>query len=213
MKFHYKMLDEREKELTKKGTTRTKIKLFDPSFFAKLTTEFPGQKQSYYNYVKEFTTDLDVFSLEKIFIPIYTTFQVGWPMIDKHWSLMVVDMKNHKMYHYDPYKFSGNTKETEEDKSHRIRRELCCNALNMWFKDEAEHKEKIYEYIRCEEPDAYPKQDKRCDSGLFTILYADFLVDKAGDIPKAKLPRFEDDMIKFFRKRIAADILRGVIEN
>lgn len=206
------MLNEREQDLCNKDKTRPRSIFLSSYFVSYLLDESEGKGwTSVYTYenVKRWTRKKgDVFEAHWIYFPVNTE--------NKHWTLLVLDMHKKEVHYYDSLEVVN-----------KDRRKLCYETILRWLKDEAKEKHHIKDYdisvwkqgwlrdeaIEEDQTDDYdkpvihecPKQDNGYDCGVFTMMYADFLTDN--------LPLdFEQKDMPHFRKKIAADILRGSLQ-
>jgi sentrin-specific protease 1 len=113
-----------------------------------------------YNYlnVKRWTKKIDIFSLDKIFVPINIT--------NTHWTIAVVFMQSKEIKYYDSMHGNGSK---------------YTSSLLKWIKDDAADKkgDKDYDisvWKTSNVPEA-PLQHNGYDCGVFTIVCADYLLD------------------------------------
>jgi len=143
-----------------------------------------------YNYAnaKRWTKKFNVFSKDKIFIPVNIS--------NTHWTIIVVFIKLKEIHYYDSMGGSG------------INRYL--KHILHWLKDESKEKynnEYIInnnEWKLIDQEDDVPQQRNGFDCGMFTILCADFLSD---NIPLNN--SYDQNEISSYRKKVCASILRG----
>lgn len=128
-----------------------------------------------------------LFDLQRIFIPIH----VG----KSHWTLLRIDIPGKRIEYFDS--ISGSDKQLMKYSA----------VVKRWISDEAKHKYNMENYDLSDwvqvAPPA-PQQRNGVDCGVFVTMFAHYLVD---DLPLD----FTQDDIPFFRRKLAADILRGYV--
>ena len=134
--------------------------------------------------VKNVTSGIDIFTFNKVFIPTNVS--------NCHWLLIVIDIQLKSINVYDS--LSMQTKKyTDVAKNWLVREARKLDKKNF---DEDE-------WIVNKNQGHVPKQGKNhTECGVFTIMCADFLSD---NLPLT----YTLQEMPFFRKKIAADILRG----
>lgn len=130
-----------------------------------------------YNYqrVSRWTKSLDIFTLDKIIIPIHRGF---------HWTLFVVNIKQKQLEYYDS--FGGKNEECFT----RIKRYLVDKHQELHQKplDLSDWREII--------PNDIPKQTNGYDCGVFTCQFADYCAqDKKFDFKQSDMPNIRKKMI------------------
>ena len=137
-----------------------------------------------YNYdnVKRWTLKFDVFEKDKLFFPIN--------ILNRHWTCAVVFVNKKLICYYDSMGDSGDE---------------YCNALRKWLVDEAFNKKgQVLEPEKwiIKKTTGVPRQTNDYDCGVFSIICMDFLSDDL-------LLQYSQRDMKYFRSKIANDILRG----
>jgi sentrin-specific protease 1 len=199
------MLDEREQHLRLHNPRRRQVVFVDTLFLARLlneggsvdasTKDVPTPQYCYDKVSTWFINErekrkksIDIFSVDRIFIPVNTN--------NNHWALIVLHMHRKEMRYYDSMTGSHG-------RGHHVK-----DMLKRWMVDEAEAKKGTSDFVEADKWDikfeTCPKQTNGRDCGVFTIMYADFLVDHLPLIFR------QDDIVKF-RQKITADILRGYL--
>jgi sentrin-specific protease 1 len=190
------MLDAREKNLRLHNPQRPEVLFFDSFFVEKLLNEKeedPTKKNQYQyeNVSKWFVKEkiqkhIDVFAVERIFIPVNTD--------NMHWTLLVLHMQRKEMCYYDS--MTGSQE----------RGNYLKDMLKRWMVDEAQSNKGKSDFVEadkwCIKFEQCPQQSNGKDCGVFTMMFADFLVDNLA-------LDFKQCDIVHFREKIAADILRG----
>ena len=187
------MLKERDEALCAANPARPASWFFNSFFFAKLF----GDKSGKYNYsnVRRWSKKFDVFQMDKVVFPImFQMDKVVFPInINKtHWSLLCIYVQMKRIVYHDSLNWSGRK---------------YLEAARQWIVDEAKDKKGIANYdvsdweLIDREPHV-PQQMNGADCGVFVILCADFLSENL------YLDYTQED-IEFYRRKIAADILRG----
>jgi sentrin-specific protease 1 len=179
--FYMSMLKERDVAFCTADPQQRASWFFNSFFFAKLL----GNDGSYtYANVNRWSKKFDVFAMNKVYFPVNIS--------NTHWTLLVIYVQQKRIHYYDSMSGSG--------------RRYLEGALR-WLVDEALYKKSIRDYdvsdwtLVDREPHV-PQQINGFDCGVFTIMCADFLSDT--------LPlNYSQEDVSFFRRKIAADILRG----
>lgn len=130
-----------------------------------------------YNYqrVARWTKSLDIFTLDKIIIPIHRGF---------HWTLFVVNMKQKQLEYYDS--FGGKNEEC----FFYIKRYLADKYFELHQQpfDTSGWKDVI--------PNDIPNQTNGYDCGVFTCQFADYCAqDKKFDFRQSDMPNIRKKMI------------------
>jgi sentrin-specific protease 1 len=186
---------DRDMTLHSKDDHHQRSHFFNSFFIEKL---FHSNKEYHYQNVQRWTKKFDIFSMKRIFFPINIS--------NTHWTLAVIHMNKKRIDYYDSMSGSGR---------------LYVTGLLRWLKDEAKAKKNmdlnvsewtvhdgndIIQLGQAHSDDELignvPQQLNGSDCGVFTVICADFLSD---DLP---LSYSQNDM-QFFRRKIAADIVRG----
>jgi sentrin-specific protease 1 len=169
--FNKNQKDEKAKKLTSH--------YFNSFFFTKLL------ENGIYNYanVKRWSRKFDIFSKEKVFIPVN--------LHNTHWTLVVIYIQKKEIHYYDSMSGSGKT---------------YLDASLQWLIDEGKEKKNLIikreEWKLFDKENHVPQQRNGYDCGMFTILCADYCSD---DLP---LKYNQQEMLDN-RYRIGAAILRG----
>ena len=156
---------------------------FNSFFVERLLITDKGYK---YDNIKRWSKNFDVFAMDKVFFPIN--------LYNSHWTLGVIYVKLKEIRYYDSMNGCGMK---------------WLEALQRWLKDEAFYKkgealdESSWTLVDSRKHHVPVPQQYNCvDCGVFVCVAADFIQD---DLP---LTYSQEDM-PFFRKKIAADIIRG----
>ena len=169
--------------------SKKRCHFFKSFFITNLLDEKCSQKYTYPN-VKTWSKNVwgkDVFGLSKIFIPVN--------MSNSHWACVVIFMQERKIQYFDSLGFDGM---------------VYMSALLQYLKDEWADKNQGQELpdasewrlIRCTTDT--PKQGNGFDCGIFTCMFAAFLVN---DYPLI----FNQKDMKHCRDRIALYLLQGQV--
>jgi len=141
-------------------------------------------KKYCYEEVHRWSKKLDIFKKSMLYFPINIS--------NTHWTLLIVFMQMKQIHYYDSKRGKGSK---------------YLKAIKRWIMDEAIYKKKISDYnmsewnvFDCESN--VPLQENDVDCGVFALLCADFISDR---LPLS----YTQGEICFFRRKIAADILRG----
>lgn len=134
--------------------------------------------------VQRTTCHTDVFSCNKMFIPTNVN--------DYHWTMTVVNFPLREIHYYDS--LNGNGRK-------------YTDALIKWLACESMFRKKIELDINkwkiiSQEPHIPQQTGNGTECGVFAMMCADFLLE---DLPLL----YDLSQMKFFRKKIAADILRN----
>jgi hypothetical protein len=157
------------------------------SFFM---TRLMSNKEQRYDYekVKRWTKRINIFILDKIFIPVNIS--------NMHWTMIIVYMQFKEIHYYDSMNGRGVN-------------EFLIHIL-QWLKDESNEKyDNRYkiddnEWQLIDRESNVPQQHNGSDCGMFTILCADFVSD---NIPFGN--SYDQSEILSYRKKVCAAILRG----
>jgi sentrin-specific protease 1 len=134
--------------------------------------------------VKGYTRNIDIFNFDLLFIPTNIK--------NMHWTMIVVKMQSKEIHHYDSMSGEG-TIYTTLVKDWLVR--------EMFLKKNQELK--ISEWKVMTKEAGVPQQKTNGNEcGVFAMMCADFVSD---NLPMT----YRLDEMKFFRRKIAGDILRG----
>jgi sentrin-specific protease 1 len=180
--FCMSMLEERDIKLSAKYPSRKKSHYFNSFFMEKLLG--PGHKKYAYKDVQRWTNGIDIFELDKVFIPINIS--------QTHWTLAVVFIQQKEIHYYDSMNGDGTKYK---------------DALLKWLIDEARKKNSTFDASewKLKSMKDCPQQLNGFDCGVFTIMCANFLTD---NLPILETSYGQRNM-SLFRLKIACDILRG----
>lgn len=160
------------------GERKTKLKchFFNTFFYAKLT-----QRDKYdYISVKRWTKNVDLFKMDKIFVPIH---------LGTHWTLAVINLKDKRFEYYDSLNGSP----------HKI-----LTHLRKYIQDESMDKKKTpfnVDSFKDYQRKDIPQQKNGYDCGMFCCKYTSYL-SQDFEI------NFSQKHMKLFRKRLCLAILR-----
>lgn len=181
--FYMSMLQERDSQLSAGVGGRRTSHYFNSFFMSKLLE----RDQYTYSNVRRWSKTFDVFSKDKIFIPVN--------IHNTHWTMAVVFIVKKEVHYYDSMSGSG-------------RKYLL--ALQQWLKDEAKDKKGVEDLDTSDwklldrEP-GVPQQSNGYDCGVFSIMCADYLSD---DLP---IGSYSQSEMPSCRVKIGCSILRGSI--
>lgn len=182
--FYMAMLQERDAGRCASGNgTRLPSHYFSSFFMTKL---LEGGKYDYAR-VRRWTKKVDVFALNKVFIPIN--------LDNTHWVMAVVYVRQREVHFYDSLSGGG---------------QRYLEAILQWLVDEARDKkgqglDKGLDkggWALVDRERHVPQQQNDYDCGVFSIMCADYLSD---DLPLEYAQKDMDDA----RVKIAAAIKRG----
>jgi sentrin-specific protease 1 len=184
--FYMNMLQERDLGLTEKagGEVNRKSSHYFSSFF--IDRLVADGKYNYKN-VQRWSRKFDVFSKDKIFMPINLS--------QTHWVMAVAFVQKKEIHYFDSMSGSGKR---------------FLPHILQWFVDEAKDKKKGSIVVNPEEwklidqEDDVPQQRNGVDCGVFSTICADFLSD---DLPL----KYSQEEMGDYRQKIGAAIVRGVI--
>lgn len=201
------MLDAHEQQLREKDPTRPKMLFFSPEFLAYLLEERDGGATSKdlseprYDYSKvsnwfinekgRRSKNIDVFAVERIFIPVHTI---------NHWTLLVLHMKRKEMYYYDSL-----TGKLSQQRGQGLKK-----RLTDWMKDEAKAKKGTSDFVEADKwkisyPEC-PQQQTYFDCGVFTIMYARCLSSN-------RILNFSQSDINDLRNVFTIEVLQGYLKD
>ena len=147
-----------------------------------MNTFFLGKlKNQGYSMVKRWTRKVDIFSYDKIFIPVH---------LDVHWCLSVIDLKKKGVYFYDSM---GSDKDD------------ILKVLLKYLEQEHMDKKKApfdtSDFTR-ENVKDIPRQMNGSDCGMFTLKYAEYLSRNASIT-------FTQEDMPYFRRRMVYEIVKN----
>ena len=180
--FYMQLLSMRDQETAASNPRHIRNHFFNSFLMATLR---PNRGAYEYKRVQRWTKTFDLFSLNKVFIPINID--------DTHWTLAVIDMTNKVIRYYDSSGGAG--------------REYLGKLLD-YVKDEWTHKKRtsppawMSEWRLIEGSQSTPQQHNSYDCGVFVLCSADLL---AQDLPL--LFDQQDLQAANFRARIGYSIL------
>ena len=176
--YYIELMKKREEE---RGGKRVYFQ--NTFFFARLYaySKVKGKHEYDFTRVRRWTKKVDVFSYEKMIVPINQS--------NMHWSLCVINFKDKAVEHYDSL---GSTSSP------------CTKVLMKWLRDEAQHKKQIEldegEWSIVHHGKEIPQQTNSDDCGMFLCKFADYI---AMDRELA----FDARHMNYFRGRMANEIL------
>lgn len=195
--FYMELLASWDAELCKREPTRVPCFYHNTHFMDKLTNE---KKSCAYAQVKQWTKKVNVFALDKIFVPINIP--------DQHWMLCVVFMKERVIRFYDSMGSAGSQ---------------YMERVKGWLKNEYDDKKDKYgltdlmldEWQTESTLNSVPQQTNGDDCGLFVAMFMDYMSENLpltrAAAKKAGLdlvPLDQTDMV-MFREKVAYSILSG----
>jgi len=139
------------------------------------------QEYSFY-MVKRWTKKVDIFSMDKIFIPVH--------LADSHWVLLVV-------------RVGADAGTISLYDSLGSRQERVTLTIRQWLTDEANDKGKPQRAWEIEYPECR-QQENSDDCGVFTLMNMDLIARGLDHLTMAK-------STAYYRCRIAAEILAGCV--
>ena len=182
--FYMSMLQERDSKQCASAEGGRHMSHYFNSFFM---TKLLERDQYTYANVQRWSKTIDVFSMDKIFIPVNIS--------NNHWTMAVIFVVKKEMHYYDSQSGSGMK---------------YLLALQQWFKDEAKDKKSVEDldtsdWKLLDREQEVPQQANGYDCGVFSIMCADFLSD---DLP---IDSYSQSEMPAFRVKIGCSILRGSI--
>jgi len=135
--------------------------------------------QKGYSRVAKWTKKVDIFSMDKVILPIH---------LGNHWCLAVINFQDKRFEYYDS--LGGDNPQ-------------CLQLLRQYLQNEHKSKKnKDFELSDWEEycPKSIPTQRNGYDCGLFMCRYAEC-------VSRRKEFNFEQRNMPYFRKRMVLDIL------
>lgn len=177
--FYFEMMNERGQA----HADLPKCHFFNTFFYSKL---IQGGKYQYAN-VRRWTRKTDLFSMDKIIIPVH---------LGKHWTLCVINLRDKRYEYYDSMGGVAT--------GHKI-----IKIMKQYIHDESMDKKKqpfVTDDWETFIPDRYtlPQQKNGYDCGVFTCKFANCI---AQDLPIF----FTQRHIPYFRQRMALEIQYGCI--
>lgn len=140
------------RDLISHGQRRT-IYAFSCFFYTQLSTR---QRYSYQR-VRNWTTEIDVFELERLIFPIHVR--------KNHWCLAVINLKTQRFEYYDSLGSSNDHQ--------------CLSRLRRWLQDESQDKRQLQFSLTDHQPKE-KSQRNNYDCGVFTARAAECV---ARDVP------------------------------
>ena len=167
-----------------KAQHNSKQLFFNTFFF----TQLIGGGTNEYNYdiVKRWTKDIDIFALDRVFVPVNMLFK-------QHWTLVVIDMKKKNIIHYDSKRSKSND-----------HRNGVVNQIFQYLRDEYQAKKgKPMETNAWEAGEAMiPQQPNVYDCGVYTSIYAMIIANNLNKV-------LTKDDIQSQRKYMVAKLYQG----
>eukprot|EP01027_Heterolobosea_sp_BB2_P023931 GEZU01036000.1.p1 GENE.GEZU01036000.1~~GEZU01036000.1.p1 ORF type:complete len:661 (-),score=139.66 GEZU01036000.1:41-2023(-) len=179
--FYMNLLDERQQRYSSNELVRLpKCHFFNTFFYAQLT-----QRGYSYDKVKRWTRKIDLFSFDKIIIPVH---------LGVHWTCAVINLRDKRFEYYDSMNGSARThlqnlKRYIEDENRDKRKEA---EFKSWNADD-------FEFYNPK--DSTPQQRNTWDCGVFSCKFANFV---AQDLRFT----FSQKNMQYFRKRMALEIIK-----
>jgi len=163
---------------TASAGTLPKCHFFTTFFYEKLA----GNEEFNYRSVARWTKKIDVFSFDKIIIPIH---------LGVHWTLAVINLRDHRFEYYDSMVDVWRGKQVLE-------------YLRKYIIEE--RKDKKGDTINVDDwevhiPKDVPRQGNGYDCGVFTCQFANWI---AKDEPFV----FGQRNMEYFRKRMVVDLVQ-----
>lgn len=179
--FYMCMLQERDTKLCAESNGQRRPSHYFNSFFMSKLLE---NGQYNYAFVRRWSKKVDVFAMERVFIPINLN--------NTHWAMSVVYVQKKEVYYYDSMCMNG---------------QKYLDAIQRWLVDEAKDKKQItldpkeWKFIQGTQKEV-PQQRNGYDCGVFSIMCADYVSDA--------LPlHYSQEGMGENRLKIAAAICRG----
>lgn len=190
--FYLELLKQRDKELCLRDPARRPSSFLTTTFYTKL---MEGNRFSY-DLVKRWTRDVNVFALDKLFIPCH--------IMTCHWILCVVFVSEGVVRVYDSLPYE---------------RTYVAQNIVKWLNCEhadKKHKNKLPKWRTVSsDKTTVPQQTNSDDCGMFTLMFADYIWDNLplsrADALKAGLDvtPLEQANIPMFRVKVADSIMKG----
>ena len=186
--FHMNMLQERDGTLCAVSNSSRQPSHFFSIFFMNKLLEFGTYT---YGNVSSWSKKIDVFTQDKIFVPINID--------NSHWVMLIVYLSIKTIKYYDSMGGNGG---------------VFLEAMLHYLKDESEQRSKfrrprvtfdITDWILTSAGNRCPQQNNGYDCRAFTVLHADFISD---DLPL----HFSQANVDSFRMKMVAAILRGNLD-
>lgn len=179
--FYLQMIVERNKNTDKEKYPNI------PENWAKVyamnTFFLPKLRTTGYSAIKRWTRKVDIFSFDKILVPVH---------LDVHWCLAVIDLKKKGVYFYDSMGSDKND---------------ILKKLLEYLKQESMDKKKT-EFdtsgFKLENVKEIPRQMNGSDCGMFTLKYAEYLSRNASIT-------FTQEDMPYFRRRIVYEIVNNKV--
>ena len=179
--FYMEMIVERNKNTDKEKYPNI------PDNWAKVyamnTFFLPKLRTTGYSAIKRWTRKVDIFSFDKILVPVH---------LDVHWCLAVIDLKKKGVYFYDSMGSDKND---------------ILKKLLEYLKQESMDKKKT-EFdtsgFKLENVKDIPRQMNGSDCGMFTLKYAEYLSRNASIT-------FTQEDMPYFRRRIVYEIVNNKV--
>ena len=159
--------------------------------YAMNTFFLPKLRTKGYSAVKRWTRKVDIFSFDKILVPVH----LDWPGLEPplgHWCLAIIDLKKKGIYFYDSRGSNNND---------------ILNKLLEYLRQEHMDKKKIdfdTSGFELENVKNIPGQTQEGDCGMFTLKYAEYLSRNASIT-------FTQEDMPHFRRRIVYEIVNNKV--
>ena len=149
--FYMHMLQHRDIKLSEQNNTMLRSWFASTFFFVKLLND--GNDRYEYNNVRKWTRKIDIFSADKVLIPINLT--------NTHWTMLVFYMLLKEIHYYDSMSKNGDK---------------YINYGLRWLADEIMDKKEIAidinEWTRFQQEVHVPQQHNDYDCGMFVLMCA-----------------------------------------
>ena len=179
--FYLQMIVERNKNADKEKYPNI------PDNWAKVyamnTFFLPKLRTTGYSAIKSWTQKVDIFSFDKILVPVH---------LDVHWCLAVIDLKKKGVYFYDSM---------GSDKTDILKKLLEYLKQEHMDKKKSEFDTSGFKLQNVKD---IPRQMNGSDCGMFTLKYAEYLSRNASIT-------FTQEDMPYFRRRIVYEIVNNKV--
>ena len=174
--FFLKLLQEYHDNIADLDSAKKRSIFMSTFFYSRMVDESGYQ----YKNVERWTAKFDIFSCEKVFIPVN--------LRNLHWALVFISLPTQEIQYIDSLGSAGA--------------EILKN-IKVWLRDEAYSKQGMQLSDFAIKVQRCPLQHNNYDCGVFTLAFVDLL---SNDLP---LHLMDQDTAGVVRKRIAFWIIRG----
>jgi len=170
--------------IAQRSITQTYVLRLHPRIYSMSTYFFTNLYMRGYSTVEKWTKDVDIFSFDMVLVPIH---------MDSHWSLATIDFRVPGVFYYDSLGVTVNNNA------------ILSALLHYLSREYVDKKGEVFDLSKfAKHTVETPLQENGSDCGVFCCKVGDYL---SRDLQL----EFSQGDIKYFRKRMIFEVLRGVL--